>query len=204
MAVLVEAISVIVRKKAIDERYEGSWEAFMADLPNKTYCTDGEIVRVGFMSPEDVEVFVKNLESKGLRFIVDEESIDIAVVDQLYGPTCKCKWLGYGKLDYGVSGQVATCWLCQDNNLSYQLTNGEDIQDNRMAKFSIELSTPDGWQYEGSLSQEFIFVSLKRKNECMKYLRMEGNLEVYLDKETGKEVYMGRTNVNMRHFQGNN
>ena len=53
MAVLCEAISVIVRLDALEAPY-GTFEAFKHDVPNDTLVADGEIVRVGFMTPDDV------------------------------------------------------------------------------------------------------------------------------------------------------
>jgi len=82
MAVLVEAISVIVRMDTISSKYHGGWDAFIDDVPNGTLCFDGEIARVGFMAPTDVKAFRKDLERKGLQFLDNGKSIDIAVVDQ--------------------------------------------------------------------------------------------------------------------------
>jgi hypothetical protein len=54
MAVLVEAISVVVRRDAIDRSYEGGWVAFVSSVPNATLCTDDQLARVGFMDPKAV------------------------------------------------------------------------------------------------------------------------------------------------------
>ena len=43
MAVLVEAISVIVRRNAIESKYRCGWKAFVDDVPNSTLCADDEI-----------------------------------------------------------------------------------------------------------------------------------------------------------------
>ncbi len=34
MAVLVEGLSAVARRDAIDERYEGGWDGFVSDVPN--------------------------------------------------------------------------------------------------------------------------------------------------------------------------
>ena len=57
MAVLVEGISVIVRRDAIESKYDGGWDTFVDNVPNATLCADDEIARVGFMGPADVEAF---------------------------------------------------------------------------------------------------------------------------------------------------
>ncbi len=59
MAVLVEGISLVVRLEALQEKIPGGWEAFRSSVPNSTLCADGEVARVGFMSPADVEAFVR-------------------------------------------------------------------------------------------------------------------------------------------------
>jgi hypothetical protein len=40
MAVLVEAISVIVRRDTIARRYDGGWPGFVAAAVNSTLCAD--------------------------------------------------------------------------------------------------------------------------------------------------------------------
>ena len=54
MAVLVEAISVIARRSAIESKYQGGWPTFTSDVPNATLCSDEKIARVGFTSPAAV------------------------------------------------------------------------------------------------------------------------------------------------------
>jgi len=53
MAVLVEAISVIVRRDAINRSYDGGWAGFLSHVPNNTLCADHELARVGFSGDRD-------------------------------------------------------------------------------------------------------------------------------------------------------
>jgi hypothetical protein len=55
MTVLVEAISVIIRRKAIDKNFPGGWDDFVKDVPNQTLCADDKLAQVGFMSPQDAK-----------------------------------------------------------------------------------------------------------------------------------------------------
>jgi len=57
----------------------------------------------------------------------------------------------------------------------------------------IQLATPKGWKFEGSLSQKFKFIPTDQVKDQLKFLRKEGDLDVYLDLNTGKEVSVGRT-----------
>jgi hypothetical protein len=43
MAILVEGISVIARRKTIEEKYPEGWAGFVRDVPNNTLCADEEI-----------------------------------------------------------------------------------------------------------------------------------------------------------------
>ena len=53
MAVLVEAISVIVRVDSINEKFPGGWIGFKDHVPNQTLCADNELARVGFIKALD-------------------------------------------------------------------------------------------------------------------------------------------------------
>jgi len=63
MAVLVEGISVVGRKSAIAAKYPRGLEGFRSGIPNATFCEDDQLVRVGFISPDDARDYVGHLES---------------------------------------------------------------------------------------------------------------------------------------------
>ena len=184
MAVLVEATSVIVRRDAIESKYRGAWRAFVADVPNATLCFDDEIARVGFMAPADVEAFVAQLESKGLRFLDGGRPVDLAVADQQRGFTTECDWLEFGKLRFGDKGKVSACWFFDEPRIMPGL---------HLRGLSMNLATPPGWQFEGSLSQTFRFIPTGEESDRLKFLRNEDGVDVFLDLSTGKEVFVGRS-----------
>jgi hypothetical protein len=172
MAVLVEAISVIVRCDAIKARYPGGWEAFRHGVPNVTLASDMEIARVGFMTPTDVEAYVRDLEIIGLVFIRDGGSIDIAVVDQQRGLTKPCAWLDWGHVSID-GGRVAACRL-----------KGSKM---------MTLATPEGWKHEGSLSHTYGFVPTGSEAKSLELIETREGTDVYRDRLTGRLVYVGRT-----------
>lgn len=171
MAVLVEAISVIVRRPAIAERFKGGWAAFQRAIPNATGCYDGDLARVGFMSPDGVEAFVSLLEAGGLTFRRSGEAVDIAVVDQLRGPSVPAPWLHVGRIKHGDKHYVAAALVGQ-----------------RPTKIAV----PPGWKFEGSLSDRTGFAAEGTEGDRLKFLRHENGSDVYLDLLTGKEVFVGR------------
>jgi len=164
----------LVRCDAVHEHYIGGWSKFTSDAPNGTFCSDNEIARIGFMTPDDVEAHIDRLKCQGLRFIVNGQSIDIAVADQQRGLTAPCDWLEFGRVNLGSSGaSVACCRL--------------------VGSKSMQIFTPEGWKFEGSLSDNFGFCPSETAEKRLNFLRRESEVDVYYDSLAGKEVYIGQT-----------
>jgi hypothetical protein len=137
--VLVEALSVVVKAARVEAAYPGGWDGFLADAPNDTICSDGVLVRLGFMTPTDVDACIRGLERQGLVHLDGDRAVDIVRVDQRRGPLDRCDWIQFGKLRTG-QGDVSVC---------------------RLAGSSDEtLVTPAAWTYESSLSHRFSYEPL--------------------------------------------
>ena len=175
MAVLIEGISVIIRVDSLLAAFDNGWNSFRNEVPNRTMCADDELVRVGFMIPDDAERYVKDLEARSLRYLVDGISQDIVVVDQLSGPVVRCDWIEFGHVNIGgnPTKRVAACRL--HGSSQYQIV------------------TPEGWRFEDSLSSEHGFAPTEHIDRSLEFLRSEDGRDVYLNALTGKEVYIGRT-----------
>ena len=184
MAVLVEGISVIIRRDAIESKYRGGWRAFIDDVPNSTLCVDDDIARIGFMGPPDTEAFVKHIERKGLQFLDGGKPVDLAIADQERGLTTECDWLEFGKLGFRDSGKVSACWFFDGPRIAAGV---------HLRGSSMNLATPADWEFEGSLSQKFGFVPTGKESDRLKFLRNEDGVDVFLDLDTGKEVFIGHT-----------
>jgi hypothetical protein len=174
MAVLVEGISVITRADSLLNKFRGGWEQFERTVPNNTLCADGEIARVGFTTPVDVEQYTQRLQESGLEYMRDGDAIDFTVADAIHGILSTCSWLEFGRVPVaGTDERVAAC----------RLVGGK----------SKELITPPDWQFATSLSAASTFVPKERLKNEMRFLRREGTLDVYLCIATGKEMFIGRT-----------
>jgi hypothetical protein len=174
MAVLVEAISIIIQRKTIDEKYPGGWDAFVENAPNGTLCADENVARLGFMSPFDVESFIKGLEKIGFRYIVDGQALEVAVIDQIRGFMTPCDWLDAGHVEIdGGKHEVTACKL--------------------KGCLSKCIISPIGWEYNKSLSREYGFIPSEHLDKSLKYLRHENGMDVYYNKLTNGEVYIGRS-----------
>lgn len=134
MAVLIEAICVVVRRDAIAEKLAGGWDGFLAAAPRASLCADAELARAGFMKPSEAEAFIRRLEAGGLRLEDQGRALDMAVVDQIGGLTLPCDWAEFGQVNTG--GGEAWVAACR-----------------RLGSTQDAIVTPDGWAYRGSLSQ---------------------------------------------------
>jgi len=117
MSVLVECFSVVVRCSAIASRYPGGMAGYEGDCPNKTLCTDGDLVRVGFMQMADVEQFLIRIlgraglaeTSTGVPRDLTIAGDSVAIVEEGRGPwdAKASSWLEYAQRPDGV----CLCWL---------------------------------------------------------------------------------------------
>ena len=172
MAVLAEAISVVIKLDKLLEAFEGNWPAFAATVPNATLCADTQLARVGFMRPEAAKDFVLSLEQRGLTYLNDGKAQDIVVVDQIRGPMSACGWIEFGQvnLDGNPSTRVAMCRLAGST-----LTN---------------IACPNDWTFAESLSATFGFVPTAQKDRSLRFLRRDNGLDVYFNPLTGQEVFV--------------
>lgn len=131
MAVLVEGISVIVRRWDVNRRYPGGMRAYRTLCTNGTLCADDQLVRMGFFSADDAVGFVSSLQELGFVGVSDGMSIDSCLVDQRQGMVYRAAWLEVFRFPY------------QGGSLTLAALQGDD---------SPRVALPRGWRFEGSLS----------------------------------------------------
>jgi tetratricopeptide (TPR) repeat protein len=123
------------------------------------------------MSPDDVGVWVRILETQGFEFIRERASgviscVDIVVIDQNQGPTGPCMWI-----TTDVVEGIRWAWLA-----------GMDPG---------ELCVPTGWSL--AASADIMFTSYEDL-EGVEISQVDGNagLGAFLDPQTGETRYVGR------------
>ena len=104
MPVLIEGISVILKKGAIHERYEGGYGRFIFDIQDQgSLCVSNQLVRVGFETHELARQYLQLLVTRGLKImLLNEENpnnTDAMLVDQVFGPSFRVYWLDFIHLD---------------------------------------------------------------------------------------------------------
>jgi len=150
MAVLVEGISVLIRVRSIEENYPGGWEAFARHVPNQTLCSDSDLARVGFLDPDEVKGYIYTMGKKGLAYLIAGKPQDIVVVDQQCGPMVDCEWLEFARISHGDSGgRMAVACLFEGPRIAHGI---------HMPGKNMQVATPPGWRFEGSLSDKFTYV----------------------------------------------
>ncbi|WP_163576656.1 hypothetical protein [Halomonas faecis] len=138
MPVLVEATAVIVRAVVIEQRITGGWRAFRDCLPTDQFCSDDELVSVLLQSPDAIAPFVERLVAAGLRFDWEGPYKDIAFADQKRGLITPCDWVAFETVNIGIGGTPPCVAICR-----------------HAGSQSHELRAPEGWSFQGSLSEAF-------------------------------------------------
>ena len=148
MAVLVEGISVLIRKDSIQNKIPDGDARFRLLIPNSTFCEDDQLARVGFLSPTEVEAFIDELQNVGLTFFEDGKAVDIAICDQQRGLTTECDWIEFSHLSMD-GGKVSVAWLFEGERIAAGI---------HMESTSMQIATPSDWRFKDSLSEKFQFV----------------------------------------------
>ena len=162
MGVLAEAISVVIRKGTLEERLPGGLEEYERRCPNDTLCYDESICRVGFMALADAQEYVDNLISLGFVGPNEQESTEIAIIDQESGLLFPCDWLQLGR-----QGDVTIAWL-----------KGTEL---------THFAAPPSWK-PGSMEK----LSQAQMANDYEHIGTKGDVEVIRHRESGELKYVGR------------
>jgi tetratricopeptide (TPR) repeat protein len=163
MAVVISNYSVVALGSAINSLYPGGMPAFRKNCPNQTFCTDGQLVRVAFMTQRDAESFISQLEESGINTIQDNRAQDVTLVNAEDGLMCDCEWIELGHF----RGKMGA-WLIGEKPEPLCALPGE-------IESSSKALTPK------ELRDSYSFVGTRE------------NVDVYSHKKTGDLIYVGRT-----------
>jgi hypothetical protein len=166
MGVLIEAENVVICNTTVEQRLPGGLAEYERRCPNRTFCTDGRICRVGFMSADDIREYITGLGRLGFAPPSSGGSAEIAWINSHVGFMFLCDWLQLGEVNVGDK-KTQVAWL-----------DGADPG---------PMIAPPGWK-PGE-----IYFAPWQDLDRFEYLRTEETLEVYRDKITGELTYLGRT-----------
>jgi hypothetical protein len=164
MAVLLESWGVIARRPVVERTLPGGVAGWMALAPNRMACADANLCLAVFMVHEDAAAFLLTLDGAGIVGERDGIYRDAALVGPPSGPwRHQCSWLRIGR-----HAGVTAAWL-----------EGSDPD---------PLVVPLRWQ-----PNRVVNLSAADAARRLKFVRREGDVEVYVDTETGEAMYRGRT-----------
>ncbi|MCA9178624.1 MAG: tetratricopeptide repeat protein [Planctomycetales bacterium] len=166
MAIALDLFTVIVRIDALENL--GGLEAFIEWVPNSTFCHDEQLARCSFMDSSDALEFIDGLFLRGLE-TKSLEAPDVTLANGMTGQVKPaCDWLQVA--------QYKARWIAW--------RTGEEV---------TSISAPRGWNPEQP--PEFEQMSHEDAAQRLQFLRRDENVEVFLDRDTGREVFVGRTNL---------
>ncbi len=204
MAVLIEAINVIINDKSLDKS-KGRRNLFLENIPSKSYCSDGLIHRIGFMDHKFVGQYIEFLKNElGLTFLDNQQrAIDLVVIDMLKGPTTSCDWIVFKrenlfvhreefkklKEDFSIAWRI-DCYEGNSDNFAVFKSEKDEIEEG----FSeFEISFPLGWTPDSAIyTADF---SQKPEEELEEISRNE-SIITYRNHRTKEIVYVGVPKVN--------
>jgi tetratricopeptide (TPR) repeat protein len=137
------------------------------NVPNNTALADDDIWRCSFMEQTDALDFIRSLEKLDLNGSRGPDS-DIVLVNEF---DCSvnpyCEWLVTARWEKAV-----IAW--------------------RTGTHPEKIVAREGWDPKAGSGLHF---ADRNSMDNLEFLRLDGNVEVYRNKETGKEVYVGRTSL---------
>lgn len=141
--------------------------------PNGMFLGDDDIWRCSFMSNDEAGAFIKKLEALGLNGSTGPNP-DVVLVNEFEHDVYPyCEWLQLGNYQKAV-----IAWMA-----------GSDPK-KLVAREDFDPAVGSGLLYRD-----------KTNLQDLEFLRVEGNIEVYLDKRSGAEVYLGGTRTPEALFQ---
>lgn len=215
MAVLIEALNVIIKDEAFNENPYNR-DLFLQNIPSKAFCSDGILYRIGFMDPKYVEDYTDYLQNVlNLTYLNSENNaIDFVVVDMLKGPTVSCDWLGFNR-ERLFSDRKEFEKSDEEFSIAWSLQNHEGISENYLLlntedkdvenQFLVDgISFPFGWTPDTAIYTSDFSSNPKVDLE---EISSDGKNITYKRISTGELVYvpildMGQNNYKFKNKVG--
>jgi tetratricopeptide (TPR) repeat protein len=137
----------------------------LIETPDGTSLADDDIWRCSFMAESDARKFLESLEKAGLNVSQGPNSDVVLVQEFDRSVDPYCEWLVTAQWEKAVIG-----WKAGANPRTVIAREGWDPKKGSGLSFSTSM-------------------------DQLEFLRLEDSLEVYLNKDTGEEVYIGRSSI---------
>jgi len=148
MAVLVEMISVVIRKESIEQKISlNKYLNLMEYIVNHPSCMDDDLLCIHMNSPVMTSEFVDFSQQCNLNW-----GKDFIIVDQNDGPTTECDWIQFGRVGRNL-------FKTFEDDMGIAICSFYDGPKNFGSGFylfdidNFQVFFPREWKYEGSMSQ---------------------------------------------------
>jgi hypothetical protein len=108
MSILVESLTVIVRRLTLDVTWPGGTDAYLtaalsADSLANLACADDTLTGVSFASASSCQVWLERLADSRIVNVQRKRSVDVVCIDELSGPSWPCDWIAWSRRPDGFT-----------------------------------------------------------------------------------------------------
>lgn len=146
MAIILEAINVVIKHQSILEKYPNGELGFLGDVTvfNAPWHSDLKLSRVGFFDPNEMYPFLSRLEQRGLIF-----TDDFCIVDMVTGSTKPCNWFGFARQPFFKYGSKLG-WSDENFSIGWLKNNANNsIECDEDGKYM--LAVPSDWSLSNAI-----------------------------------------------------
>ncbi len=172
MPVLIEGVSVPLKKGSIMERYQGGYGQFLFDLHDQSkFSESNELINIGFNNHEEARGYLKFLVERGLKIMLLNEdnpnNTDAMLVDQVFGPSFRVYWLDFIHLSPNPQSKARKRTkkpkVGDDEHIVIAATDREvDDKDEirQIGWVKDEIAFPKDWEFKKSKSMDLEFMRM--------------------------------------------
>ena len=170
MPVLIEGVSVLLRKGPIHERYQGGYGQFLFDLNGYvSFTSSNQLLCVQYTNHDEARALLQMLASKGMKVaLINEEDprkTDAVLVDQVFGASVPVYWLDLIPLvrPRVIKGKKGVKKEAPEESILIAATYDEidEKEEQRIKNWDKgEIAYPLDWSYEKSKSLDLEFLRM--------------------------------------------
>ena len=188
MPVLIEGVSVLLRKGSIHERYKGGYAQFLFDLNDYvSFTASNQLLCVSYKTHDEARALLKMLADNGMRVaLINEEDssrTDAVLVDQVFGPSVRVWWIDLIpvsrsrkiKVEVKVESKEETKAELKESSQEHILIAATYEETDEKEELRIknwdqgEIAYPLDWKYESSKSLDLEFLRMAENRSYLNH-----------------------------------
>jgi hypothetical protein len=150
MSILIESLTVVVRRVTLDATWPGGTDAYLAaalsgDSRALLACADDKLTAVSFARPESSDTLLDRLDDLGIVYVDDRRCVDIVCIDHAAGPLTRCDWIEWRRHPDGFT----YAWLAGTDAgaVVAPCTRRRDFKGRGEMERMIQLAREDGLEF---------------------------------------------------------